>query len=475
MAKRRQNGKGMLRERKDGRWEGRVVIGYDEKGLPKTKNVLAKTKTECMEKLEKLSEEYGTVGNRCKPDMPFGKWIEFWYENYCKPSIRETTKVCYEGRIYNHIIPSIGKIKLNKLTQNDLQQFYAKLKTSGRITNVELQGEGLSDRVVRGCHANCRSALEKAVEEGLIKVNPAIGCKLPPKKAKEMQVLTPEELQRFLKQAKAEGYYELFILELSTGMRRGELLGLMWDDLNFHTGELRICRQATVVHGKIEISVPKTKTSVRAVVLPPSVLELLRAYKEKINSRWMFPSPQSDDTPLHPSGLLKALNRIIERSSCKQVRFHDLRHTFATMALENGMDVKTLSAMIGHVSAATTLDIYSHMTDTMQMQAAVNIDRKIGGTDAEMPEIEETPKPQIKTASSADFEPIPRKIRKQGTGCVFQINENLWEGSYFPRLPNGKRKKFNVYARTKDECEKLLAEMIEEKKAEIKAEKEWPN
>lgn len=164
-----------------------------------------------MEKLEKLSEEYGAVGNRCKPDMPFGKWIEFWYENYCKPSIRETTKVCYEGRIYNHIIPNIGKIKLNKLTQNDLQQFYAKLKTSGRITNVQLQGEGLSDRVVRGCHANCRSALEKAVEEGLIKVNPAIGCKLPPKKAKEMQVLTPDELQRFLKQAKAEGYYELFM------------------------------------------------------------------------------------------------------------------------------------------------------------------------------------------------------------------------------------------------------------------------
>lgn len=112
------------------------------------------------------------------------------------------------------------------------------------------------------------------------------------------------------------------------------------------------------------------------------------------------------------------------------------------------------------------------MTDTMQIQAAVNIDRKIGGTDAEMPEIGETLKPQIKTANSADFEPIPRKIRKQGTGCVFQINENLWEGSYFPRLPNGKRKKFNVYARTKEECEKLLAEMIEEKKEEIKAEKE---
>ena len=128
MAKRRSNGKGMLRQRKDGRWEGRVVIGYDENGLPKTKNVLAKTKTECSEKLEKLKEEYGTVSTRCTPEMPFGNWLEFWYENFSKPSLRESTMVCYEGRIYNHIIPSIGKIQLNKLTQNDLQQFYAKLK-----------------------------------------------------------------------------------------------------------------------------------------------------------------------------------------------------------------------------------------------------------------------------------------------------------------------------------------------------------
>ena len=134
------------------------------------------------------------------------------------------------------------------------------------------------------------------------------------------------------------------------------------------------------------------------------------------------------------------------------------------------MDVKTLSSIIGHVSAATTLDIYSHMTDTMQMQAAINIDRNIGGTDAEMPEIE-TPKQNTKTQPAPDFKPLERKIRKSGTGCVYQINDTLWEGSYYPRLPNGKRKKFNVYAKTKEECEKLLAEMIKEKKAEIKKKK----
>ena len=160
------------------------------------------------------------------------------------------------------------------------------------------------------------------------------------------------------------------------------------------------------------------------------------------------------------------------------MRFHDLRHTFATMALEHGMDVKTLSATIGHVSSATTLDIYSHITDTMQRQAAVHIDRKIGGTDAQMPVVVQTPeataKPPVNTPCAPTEphpEPTPRKIRKSGTGCLYQINDNLWEGSFFPRLPGGKRKKFNVYAETCEQCEIKLAEMIERIKAEIAEEK----
>ena len=199
---------------------------------------------------------------------------------------------------------------------------------------------------------------------------------------------------------------------------------------------------------------------------------MFREYKKTVNSEWIFPSPLELNQPRHPSSITHILKRLLDRANCKQIRFHDLRHTFATRSLENGMDVKTLSSIIGHVSAATTLDIYSHMTDTMQMQAAINIDRKIGGTDAEMPEIE-TSKQNTKTQPSPDFKPLERKIRKSGTGCVYQINDTLWEGSYYPRLPNGERKKFNVYAKTKEECEKLLAKMIEEKKAEIKVEKHF--
>lgn len=469
MAKRRKQGEGTLRLRKDGRWEGRVVVGYDEKGLPITKNVTAKTKTECAEKLEMLKEQYGKPTEKINSEMPFGEWIDFWYQTYCKHTIRLTTQLEYESRIYKHIIPEIGSIPLNRLTQADLQQFYARTKSNGRKIKVEAYGTGLSDRVVRAVHANCRSALEKAVQEGLIRTNPATGCKLPPKKSREMKVLTPNEVIRFLTRAKEEGYYELFLLELGTGMRRGEILALKWSDLNFTTGELRIERQVNVFNKEQVISTPKTKSSIRTVILPLSLLQILSDYMTTINSEWMFPSPLDSTKTRHPSAVRKRMQIILERAGCKKVRFHDLRHTFSTMALENGMDIKSLSSMLGHVSSATTIDIYSHITNTMQRQAAAKIDRQIGGTDAEIPRGEERVRIDD---DQPEFEPYKPKVRKSGTGCVTMINDHLFEGRYTPTNAYGKREAHNIYAKTREECEEKLAELITQVKADIKAEKE---
>ena len=129
MAKRRKRGEGSVHLRKDGRWEGRCVIGYDDKGLPITKNVLAKTKTECVAKLKKLQENCGEKPNeKLHSDMTFGEWIDFWYQNYSKPKLRPTTQMGYENAIYKHIIPTLGEIPLSELGTNDIQQFYAKLK-----------------------------------------------------------------------------------------------------------------------------------------------------------------------------------------------------------------------------------------------------------------------------------------------------------------------------------------------------------
>lgn len=192
-------------------------------------------------------------------------------------------------------------------------------------------------------------------------------------------------------------------------------------------------------------------------------MKTLVAYKETVDSEWMFPSPTNNGRPRNPSSVRKRLQLILERAGCKKVHFHDLRHTFATMALEHGMDVKTLSATIAHVSSATTLDIYSHITDTMQRQAAVHIDRKIGGTDAQMPTME---REERKDTAPVEFTPYKPKIRKPGTGCVTMINDHLYEGRFSPHV-NGKRIAKNIYATTREECKEKLKALIAEMKKEI--------
>ena len=465
MAKRRKHGDGSVRLRKDGRWEGRVVIGYDEKGLPKTKNVLAKTKTECVAKLKALRERLETPAPEVpKAGLSLGAWLDHWYQDYKKASLRPNTQMSYERRIYQHIIPALGNVYLDKLTTGDIQQFYAHLKQSGRLLRRELYGEGLSDQTVRGIHTTLHAALDKAVEEKLIFRNPADNCKLPPAKSREMKVLAPEEIQRLLIQAKEDGYYELLLLELATGLRRGEILALQWGDLNFRTGALRVERQVHRVKGELVVSPPKTKAGNRTVLLPAPVLNVFKAYKKTIHSRWMFPSPVKEDSPMDPAAVRKRLQTVLERAECRRLRFHDLRHTFATASLEHGMDVKTLSTIIGHVSSATTLNTYTHITDAMRQSAADKIDRGIGKAE---PREQREQAPQKLPPSS--FQAHKGQRRKPGTGCISRINDHLWEGRYSP-VVNGRRMARNVYAKTEAECEKRLAALIQEMKAEIAAE-----
>jgi integrase len=266
-------------------------------------------------------------------------------------------------------------------------------------TDQESGESGLSDSQVRNCHSLCYRALEKAVSEKLIARNPAVGCKLPPIKRNEMKILSRESMQKLLIQAKEENYYELFLLELATGLRLGELAALQWDDLNLTTGELRISKQATIAGAELVISEPKTKAAVRTLILPPSVRKVLAEYKTRVNSKWLFPSSKKEGLPMLPASVRHRLDRILDHAGCERVRFHDLRHTFATNALANGMDVKTLSTILGHVSAATTLNTYSHVTDEMRQKAAMKIDKGIAKA-----EVQEIKSPAKKERTMTDFQ-----------------------------------------------------------------------
>ena len=246
-------------------------------------------------------------------------------------------------------------------------------------------------------------------------------------------------------------------------MRRGELLALRWDDLDFATGKLRIDKQIYPVGGKLILNEPKTKAANRTIILPPAMVELLAEYKKGVFSELMFPSRIRPEQPINPGYVRKRLQVILERAGCKRVRFHDLRHTFATLSLENGMDVKTLSTIIGHVSSATTLNTYTHITDEMRKKAALSIDQGIAKAEVEpMPEQTDEPPKQ-------DFVPVQPPRRRPGTGCVSQLREHLWEGRYSPVWPDGKKHSRNVYAKTREECEEKLKVLILEMKAEIAA------
>ncbi len=373
MAKRRANGEGNIRKRSDGRWEGRYTVGHDPvTGKQIFKNVLGKTQAEVREKLSAAIAEAQKIDVVVSDKMCVCDWMDTWLENFEKPNMRASTYESYEGNIRLHVNPGIGYLKLNKITTLDLQKFFNRLLTDGRIVRKESreQPKGLSVKTVSNIRTMLYSAFDKAVAEHLMVSNPVVGCKLPKREKQEMKTMQIEDLGRFFAEAKASGKFEFYYVELSTGMRRGELLGLKWEDVNYEKKTLTIRRQVIRVQGHIEEGPLKTKNAYRTVAIGDDLVDLLRDLHEREGngSPYIFPSPNGG--PQDPDSVLPMFKRILKRAGLPEMRFHDCRHTFSLVALANGVDFKTLSAMLGHYSVAFTLDVYGHVNDDMKRDAA---------------------------------------------------------------------------------------------------------
>ena len=472
MAKRRPAGDGMVRKREDGRWEGRIVIGHRENGEPLFRHVYAKTQKALLDKLHQNIECYRDVELTEDSRMTLGQWLDRWLTEYKAGTVRPGTLGGYRRYIEYYIKPQLGDKQISLLSQQDIQRMYRRLKTEGRIHEHPEMDHQLSDSMVRHIHSTLHAALKDAVQAHVIPRNPTEGTTAPKPNYKPKRILTGEELDAFRAMVEQDGVWrDFFQTELMTGLRRGEICGLQWSDFDGNTGTLKVCR---TIHSqrKGEYTVGETKTNqgMRTIILPHSVTEILRRRKADAISQWIFPDPVKPEDPVDPNAAYRHMKTLLQRAGLPSIRFHDLRHTFATLALENGMDVKTLSAMLGHVSAATTLDIYTHITDDMRLTAAANIDRGIGKAapqeDVSEPG-QETAPAQAEKPNMTDFKPYVGRKRRSGTGCISQINDRLFEGRYSPKWPDGKKHARNVYAHTREECEEKLKVLIVEMKAEI--------
>jgi len=302
-------------------------------------------------------------------------WLRSWYDIYAKPNVRVDTADRYQLMVEQYTIPRIGSIKLTKLTAHDLQKLYKDLMENGRIDRKSGHGNpGLSSTTVRSLHLMLHSALERAVKERLILRNPTEDCIAPKVQKIEMQILPPVHIKDYLDAADRRGLLPMFYLELVTGLRKGELVALQWSDLDEANCTISVSKQASWdAEHQLILSRPKTGNSIREVSIPQDAVELLKQEHAKHpDNPWMFPSGRTGEM-YHPDSVVTLHKRILKDAGLEHIRFHDLRHTFATLALQNGVDVKTVSSMLGHYGAGFTLRTYTHVTRQMQQKAAEKI------------------------------------------------------------------------------------------------------
>ena len=370
------NNEGSIRKRKNGTWEGRYTIGYDALGKQKQISLYGKTRAEVARKLNEKTAAIQNGTYIIPRDHTLLEWLGIWLTTYAYIKVRPSTYASYQAYINNHIAPFLGGVKLQKLTTEQLQLFFNNKVKSGRLDGKG----GLSPKTIRNMYNMLHEALRQAVTNKYLSINVSEGVVLPTHQLPTIVVFKPEEQQAILKACRKE---RLAIeLDFMTGLRIGELCALKWRDFDFSEKLFtvqrtlqRVQKKTAEIHeksAKTEIVEGETKTKNGKRVIPMTdtmfanliqhrsrqTFEKLRAGRGYGDNGYVFANEIG--CPIEPSYLRDVYERILKTAGVPHYKFHTIRHTFATRAIENNMPVKVVSQILGHSSVQLTMDLYCH-------------------------------------------------------------------------------------------------------------------
>lgn len=383
MASKRANGEGNIRKRPDGTWEARFYAGRDPgTGKPIRKSIYGKTQADVRKKLTASTRDVdeGTYTEPSK--MQLSVWMDTWVSEYTK-NLKPYSLRNYKSQIENHIKPYIGAVKVTELTPDMILRMYNKLT-----------GEcGLSAKTVRNIHGILHAAYETLIDIGEIKVNPCAACgkRLPKVEKKELHTLADDDLAHFIETIKGNPYENLFLVDLFTGLRQGELLGLRWSCIDFEKGCITIDKQLYKPDKGGEYTLEPLKNRKTRIIWPAQfVFAILKRERTKQRANRLQAGSKWDEGNLpglvftNEFGKHLAHTTVYKRFKCAvaesgipDVRFHDMRHSYAVASLRSGDDVKTVQENLGHATAAFTLDQYAFATETMKKESAARMDQFI--------------------------------------------------------------------------------------------------
>jgi len=416
--------RGSIRQRTRGSWEITIDIGRDPATGKRLRHfeTIKGTKKDAQRRLAELQVSV-EQGSYAKPRrLTLGEWLEDWLNNYVIANCSPRTADSYRSEIRNHISPSLGAIPLTQLRPEHIQSYYAKALSEGRIDGKG----GLSARTVLYQHRILSEALSHAVRIGLLVRNVAKVVDPPRLKRRSMATLATEDVPKFLEASRESPYHALYCTALFTGMRLGELLGLRWCDVNLDMATLSVAQALFKRCGVCKMIEPKSAHSRRSIALSPVLAILLRRHRTRQEAeRILLGDPlretdlvfaRPDGSPLDPGTVTKTFSRVLARAGLPHIRFHDLRHTHATLMLKAGIHPKIVQERLGHGSIAVTLDTYSHVVSGLQEVAAQRFEGMLDSevlrllTDAELSD-KDTSLCRQNVGKEEEFEREPRRTR----------------------------------------------------------------